>query len=102
MPVWTTTFKIKDLLSEDDDPAEVRRVALVAHERMVKERERTLRLVNAAERNPDIFRLWDDIADEFHSVAVMTTNLGGGDADWFNSILEELYDFGDAFRLWID
>jgi hypothetical protein len=102
MPRWHAKFKVKDLLSEDDSPAEVRRIALIAHERMLKEREHTLTLINAGERDPSIYRLWDAIADEFHSVAVMTPDLGGGDCEWFDATLHELYDFGDAFRLWID
>jgi hypothetical protein len=104
MPIWNCTFEVKDLLSEDDSPAEVRRVALVIHERMEKEKARVQRAILAGERlvhNPDAMRRYADVSDEFHSVAVVTADMDGGDVDWFNGVMDELYDWADDFRVWI-
>jgi hypothetical protein len=102
MPTWHAHFKIKDLLGDDDSPEEARRIALIVHERMTAERERIERELSqpgSRVMDRDAWFDWDDVADEFHSVAISP---GQDSMIWFNVVLAELYDWADTYRVWVD
>lgn len=81
MPVWNKQFKLKDLLTEDEDRETVIRVASAVITRLKAEQP--------------FGEYTDDIVSPF------TDALDSGSCNDFNDAMEQLYDRADEDRVWI-
>ena len=91
---WRKTIHLKDLLSDDDSPANVRRVAAEMARRLKKQRGYT-------EGGFDDFSV---LVEEMDGIAKSTPddyNEGLSILEHFNSCMAALYDWADAERVWI-
>lgn len=90
MMSWKYKLRIKDLLDQDaaDDDVHARTIGPQVAERLMTF---TLRL--AKHGDDDLISEIADLADEIKDVE---------DSAHFNEVLSGLYDFGDAYRVWID
>lgn len=86
---WRKTIKLKDLLSEDDSPENVRRVAAKV----------TARLKREPEYDPFGDDVFSDVVERMNDIA--KSDMAGCGCDRFNDVLADLYDWADAERVWI-
>lgn len=93
MRPWKHRLKLKDLLGEDTSPQATEEAAKAMHERLEAFR---------SEHFPNDDEI-EQISDEFHTIAFIDGPKGEADADYFNAVMNSLYDWADAgSRLWID
>ena len=96
MANWRKKIKLKDLLEEDESDEAVREVARQFVERLKRQSE-----------YPDDFG-FELIVQEFDDMSHCSstgTDVYGGRftlCDWFNKVLNDLYDWADYERVWID
>lgn len=97
MTVWRKHIELKDLLSEEETDDVVRTSAAGFVERLKKLPEYQAQDDSQLEA---IVTNFEDIADP----EIPATSLSGRLplCDYFNGILNALYDWADAERIWID
>lgn len=89
MAQWVHRLALKDLFTEEEDPATVKRVATEVHARLV-----AFQTTHYPEN-----AILLSIVEDFESVA----DEPEPDLEWFNAVMDDLYDWGDhAHRLWIE
>lgn len=95
---WQHKLTLKDLFTEEEDAATVRRVAGVAYQRLELFRVEYYPCTDQTEPNSAAADL-RDLTEELETIS----NAPDAGVDWFNNIMDELYDWGDSgHRLWIE
>lgn len=89
---WITTWQLKGLLGDEDDSATVARVARAMHERLERYRMESCGGRWAADEEVA------QISDEFHTIGFVDGD-ASADAEYFNLVLNSLYDWADVQRV---
>ena len=95
MANWRKTIVLKDLLGEEDSDEVVREAATAVYERLKQEPE--------YQEDSE----FEAITDEFHELSYSPAgHINPNDrytlCRWFNDVLNDLYDWADSERIWIE
>jgi hypothetical protein len=94
---WKHRLKLKDIIDKDDEPESYSSETVAACAKEMHERLEAFRLKHF--KNDDEI---ESVSDQFHTIAFIDGPAGVADVAEFDAIMNELYDWADAVRVWID